>query len=54
MYQKKGEHVPTLLIPAVLPKTQAEPRFRLRTCVCSSLLHSWRLRTPSTDFRISY
>ena len=55
IYQRKREHVPRLLIPFMLPKTQAEPRFRLRTCVFKfpSAFH-WRLRTPSTDFRIYY
>ena len=51
IYQRKMEHVPRLLIPFMLPKTQVGPRFRLRICVFKfpSALH-WRLRTPSAKF----
>ena len=48
IYQRKWEHVPRLLIPFMLQKTQVGPRLRLRTCVFKfpSAFH-WRLRTPS-------
>ena len=48
IYLRKREHVPRLLIPFMLQKTQVGPRLRLRTCVFKfpSAFH-WRLRTPS-------